>query len=211
MSEVRDGVGTAGAGKYLYQAGRAAQGLGTTTRFTAGMDLLSGATGMGTAANVGEVASAASSGAKGAVGAARISSFARIAGYAGQAAPVLARGSAVLGGALGAVEVGQGIHSFSRGDSERGTEQVVSGGADIVTAGALGVAATSSATVVGLPVAAVALGVAGVAQGAKYAYKYREQIGDAAGWVGNQASRAAGAAGDVLSAGANRLKDAWPF
>ncbi|MBM3461735.1 MAG: hypothetical protein FJX76_06495 [Armatimonadetes bacterium] len=46
----------------------------------------------------------------------------------------------------------------------------------MVTGIALGVAATSTGTIVGLPAAGVALGVAGVAQGIKYGYKFRKPL-----------------------------------
>lgn len=42
LNMVRDGLGAANAGKYAYQAGRAAQGLSTTTPLTAGLDLAAG-------------------------------------------------------------------------------------------------------------------------------------------------------------------------
>ncbi len=207
MDKVKDVLGTAGSGKYLYQAGRAFAGLETTTRLTAGLDMASGAVGLGSANNAGGVAKAASTAAKGVVGAAKISDAGKIAGYASKAAPILAKGSAVLGGVLGGIEIGQGIHSLSQGNKEKGTEQVVSGSCDVVTAGALYVAATSSATVVGLPVAGVALAVAGVAQAGKYAYKYREEIGDAAKWAGNKISDGAHWAGDKISDGAGAVKN----
>jgi len=206
MDKVKDVLGAAGSGKYLYQAGRAFAGLETTTRLTAGLDMASGAVGLGSANNVAGVARSASTAAKGVVGAAKISDAAKIAGYASKAAPILAKGSAVLGGVLGGVEIGQGIHNLSKGNQEKGTEQVVSGSCDVVTAGALYVAATSSATVVGLPVAGVALAVAGVAQAGKYAYKYREEIGDAARWAGNKISDGAHWAGDKISDGAGAVK-----
>ncbi len=206
MDKVKDVLGTAGSGKYLYQAGRAFAGLETTTRLTAGLDIASGAVGMGSANGVSGVAKAASTGAKGLVGAAKISDAGKIAGYASKAAPVLAKGSAVLGGVLGGIEMGQGVYNLSQGNKEKGTEQLVSGGCDVVTAGALYVAATSSATVVGLPVAGVALAVAGVAQAGKYAYKYREEIGDAAKWAGNKISDGAHWAGDKISDGAGAVK-----
>jgi hypothetical protein len=136
---------------------------------------------------------------KGTAGAAKISRFARIAGFASKVGPHIAKGSAVLGVALGGYQIGKGIDSLSDGRDEKGRDQIISGTADVVTSGALGVAAVSSGTVVGLPVAAVALGVAGVSQGAKYAWKYRENIGDAAQWTGNKVSQGAGWAADQVS------------
>ncbi len=81
----------------------------------------------------------------------------------------MAKASAGVGLALGGIEVGRGINDLTDGKGAEGRDKIISGGADMVTAGALGVAAVSSGTVVGLPVAAVALGVAGVAQAGKYA------------------------------------------
>ncbi len=187
---IRDSLGVAGAGKYVYQAGRAAQGLSTTTPLTAGLDLAAGTSGLGGAAAATEAAGSLSTAAKGVTGAARLSPAARVAGVAAKAAPVVAKGSAVLGLALGGYEVGAGLREGNR-------DRVISGGADMVTAGALGVAAVSSGTVVGLPVAAVALGVAGVAQAGKYAYEYRDKLADGASWVG-----------DRLMGGASALKNA---
>ena len=219
MGEIRDGFGAAGGAKYGYQSARAFQGLGTTTRATAAFDLISGGVGSQAAADLGETAKSLSTTTKGGVGAAKISRFARVAGYAGKAAPVVARGSAVLGVALGGYEIGQGVDSLSDGKTEKGRDQIISGSADVITSGALGVAAVSSGTVVGLPVAAVALGVAGVSQGAKYAWKYRENLGDAAEWTGNKISGAADWAGDKIAdaaqgigssvkSGFNSLRDA---
>lgn len=208
---VKEVVSATSPAKYLYQAGRAFSGLGTTTRLTAGLDVLSGLTGAGSAKGLTDAAKAASSGAKGVVGAAKISEAGKIAGYASKAAPILAKGSAVLGGVLGGIEMGQGVYNLSQGNKQKGTDQLVSGGCDVVTAGALYVAATSSATVVGLPVAGVALAVAGVAQAGKYAYKYREQIGDAARWVGGKVSDGAHWAGDKISDGAGAVKKGAEF
>lgn len=200
-------MGAAGSAKYGYQSSRALRGLGTTTRLTAGLDLASGSVGATAAADLGETAKSLSTTAKGTTGAAKISRFARVANAAGKAAPVIARGSAVLGVGLGGYEIGQGINSLSDGKSEKGRDQIISGTADVVTSGALGVAAVSSGTVVGLPVAAVALGVAGVSQGAKYAWKYREKLGDAAEWTGSKVSNVASSVGDAVSQGFSSVKD----
>lgn len=215
MTDIRDGFGLASAGKYGYQASRAARGLGTTTALTAGLDLASGTTGVGGATLATDAAGSLSTTAKGVTGAAKISNAARIAGWASKAAPVVAKGSAVLGVALGGFEVGQGINDLANGRSSAGRDKVISGGADMVTAGALGVAAVSSGTVVGLPVAAVALGVAGAAQAGKYAWKYRENIADGAGWVADKAGEAAGWVGDrardaggAIAGAVGSLKDA---
>lgn len=205
MSDIiRDGLGAASAGKYGYQAGRAAQGLSTTTRLTAGLDLASGTSGLSGAAAATEAAASASTAAKGVTGAARLSSLAKVAQFAGKAAPVVARGSAVLGVALGGFEVGRGINDVMDGKGAEGRDKIISGSADAVTGAALGVAAVSGGTVVGLPVAAVALGVAGVAQAGKYAWKYRDKIADGAGWVGDRAK----ALGGAVSKGVGALKNA---
>jgi hypothetical protein len=210
-SPTKEVLGVAGSGKYFYQAGRAFSGLNTTTRLTAGMDVLSGLTGAAAATNVADAAKATSSGLTGVVGGAKISQAGKIASFAGKAAPVLTKGSAVLGGVLGGIEIGKGVYNLSQGNKQKGTDQLVSGGCDVVTTGALYVAATSSATVVGLPVAGVALAVAGVAQAGKYAYKYREQIGDAAKWVGNKVSDGAEWAGGKIAQGAGAVKKGAEF
>lgn len=222
MSQVGDAFGVAGGVKYGYQASRAIRGLGTTTFATAGLDLASGSFGTTAAADAAETAKSLATTSKGTAGAAKISRFARIAKVAGRAAPVLAKGSAVLGVGLGGYKVGQGVHKLTdnRTDNDAaGRDKVISGTADVITSGALGVAAVSSGTVVGLPVAGVALGVAGVSQGAKYAWKYRDKLGDAAQWTGNKISQGAGwaadqagdIAGDIsstVSSGYNSLKNA---
>lgn len=208
MGEIRDGFGAAGSAKYGYQAGRALRGLGTTTRLTAGFDLVSGSIGTSAAADAAETAKSLSTTTKGTAGAAKISRFARVSQVAGKAAPVVARGAAVLGVALGGFEIGQGINSIQDGKSEKGRDQIISGSADVVTSGALGVAAVASGTVVGLPVAGVALGVAGISQGAKYAWKYRENLGDAAQWTGNKIASGADWAGDRISDAASGIGSA---
>ena len=208
MGEIRDAFGAAGGAKYGYQAGRALKGLGTTTRLTAGFDLVSGGMGTAAAADVAETAKSLSTTAKGTTGAAKISRFGRIAGIAGRAAPAVAKGSAVLGVALGGFEIGQGINSIQDGKDSKGRDQIISGSADVITSGALGVAAVSSGSIIGLPVAGVALGVAGVAQGAKYAWKYRENIGDAAQWTGGKIASGAEWAGDKISDVAGGVSDA---
>jgi len=202
-----DGLSAAGAAKYGYQASRAARGLGTTTALTAGLDLASGTVGTAAAADTAETIKSLSTTTKGTSGAARLSRFARLSSWAGKAAPVIAKGTAVLGVALGGYNVGQGISQIQDGKTEEGRDKVISGSADVITSGALGVAAVASGSVVGIPVAAIALGVAGVSQGAKYAWKYREQIGDAAGAVGKGVSNAASWAGDKVGDVASDIGD----
>lgn len=201
ISSANDGLGAAGAFKYGAQSARAAVGLPTTTRLTAAFDLASGSVGVAAAGDVGDAAKGVSTLGKGATGAVQFSNVARIANFASAAAPVVAKGSAVLTGALGAVDVVQGVQQIQQGKTSQGTDQVIAGSADIVTSVALGVAATSSASVVGVPVAAVALGVAGIAQGVKY----RHQIGDAARAVGNHVGQGAQFVGERVAQGARAV------
>ena len=151
IDNIRDGFGTANIGKFGYQASRAAQGLSTTTRLTAALDIAGGMTSLGAAHGLTDAAKGLNAATKGATGAANLSSVGKIAGIASKAAPIVAKGSAVLGGVLGAVDVGRGIKDLHDGKTEEGKDKIIGGSCDIVTAGALGVAATSSATVVGLP------------------------------------------------------------
>ena len=206
MSQTTDALGVAGSGKYFYQSGRAAQGLSTTTRLTAGLDLLSGSFGVGEAQAATDAIRGVSSASKGAAGAARLSTMARVASVAGKAAPIVARGAAVVGGVLGGIEIAHGAGDLKKGASAEGREHLVNGTTDVITAGALGVAATSSATVVGAPVAAAALGVAGLAQGAKYVYRYHDEIGQGLHWGGDRVAEAAGGLRDVASKGLDTLK-----
>ena len=99
----------------------------------------------------------------------------------------------VIGGAYGGYQVGSGINEIRNGNTQKGTDKIVSGTADLISSGAVAVAAASSSTIVGLPVAGVALGVAGVSQAAKYAYKYRGKIAQGAKWAGNKISQGFGA------------------
>lgn len=202
MDAYNDGPGVVGSGKYLYQSSRAFRGLSTTTKLTAGIDLLKGGHGLHSAAAFTDVASHTATTAKGLAGTAKLSKFAKVARFAGKAAPVVAKGSAVIGAALGGWEIGQGINEVRSGNTQKGKEKIISGSADVITAGALGVAATSSATVVGLPVAGVALGVAGAAQAAKYGYKHRHQIAGAAKWTGKKIAAGAKWTGNKIAAGA---------
>lgn len=216
---VSDGLSATGAAKYGYQATRAARGLGTTTALTAGLDLASGTMGTTAAADTAETIKSLSTATKGTNGAARLTRFARISKWAGRVAPAIAKGTSVLGVALGGYQIGQGIGKIQEGKSEEGRDKIISGSADVVTSGALGVAAVASGSVVGIPVAAIALGVAGVSQGAKYAWKYREQIGEAASgvgksvvgaaeWAGDKVGDVASNIGDSVSSGFSRLRGA---
>lgn len=207
MSTLTDSLGIAGAGKYGYQAGRAARGLGTTTALTAGLDLASGTAGVNAAGDVAETVKSLSTTTKGVSGAAKLSPLARISRFAGRVAPAIGKGAAVLGVALGGYQVGKGINSIRNGETEKGRDQVISGTADVITSGALGVAAVASGTVVGMPVAAVALGVAGVSQGAKYAWKYRENIGDAGRAVGRAVGNVASSAASAVSSAASDISN----
>lgn len=204
---IKDGFGLASIPKYGYQAGRVMSGLSASTRLTSALDLASGSALIGDSAGAVDVVKGLSNATKGVAGGAQLSNAAKVAGFATKAAPIVAKGSAVLGGVLGAVELGSGIKDFTDGKTEQGKEKMVGGTADIVTAGALGVAATSSATVVGLPVAGVALGVAGVAQAAKYGYKYRHEIADGARKVGGAVADGAHAVGDGARAAGNFVAD----
>lgn len=181
-------TGTAKTAKYMYQSGRAIQGLGTTTKMTAAVDLLAGGVGVNSgmvSEAMGSAAKGIATTSKGVVGAAKVSKFAQVAGYASKAAPVVAKASCVLGAAVGGYQIGTGVCNYRAGNKAKGKEQMISGTADVVTAGALAVAATSAGTVVGLPVAGVALGVAAGAQAVKYGYRYRHKIAKGAKSVGN--------------------------
>ena len=208
MSGFADSLGAAGAAKYGYQAARSYQGLGTTTALTAGLDLASGTVGTTAAADAAETVKSLSTTTKGIAGAARLTPFARVAGFAGRVAPAIAKGSAALGVALGGYEIAQGVGDVRAGKTSEGREKIITGAADVVTSTALGVAAVASGSVVGVPIAAVALGVAGVSQGAKYAYKYADKIGDAAEWAGGKIGQAASNVGDSVRRGWGSLKSA---
>lgn len=198
-------TGAAKTAKYTYQASRGLQSLGTTTRLTAAVDVLTGGIGLGTAEALQSGATAAGTTAKGVVGAAKVSRFAQVAGVAGKVAPALTKGCAVLGAAVGGYEMGTGINNIANGNTAKGKEQVLSGSMDVLCSGALAVAATSSGTVVGLPVAGVALGVAAVSQGVKYGYKYRNEIASGAKWAGNKVAQGAGYAGRGIASGAKAV------
>lgn len=205
MISAKDALGIAGAGKYVFQASRAFQGLSTTTPVTAGLDLLSGTVGLQSASNVGAVLKAGSTLTKGAVGATKISNLGKVANFAAKASPIVAKGSAVLSAALGGIEIGKGVKNVKHGEVEKGKEQIVAGAADVVTAGALYAAAATSATIAGIPVAGVALAVAGVSQAGKYAYKFRHPIGQAATKLANGATKVAKSIGTGISKGAQAL------
>ncbi len=220
VGAAKETVGFAGVGKYAFQASRAARGLATTTKLTAGLDLASGLTGLGAAGQATDVLKSGSTLAKGVNGAAKLSTAGKIAGFASKAAPIVGKASAGLGAVLGAVDVGRGIYELNKdgGDKEKAKEQIVGGTADVVTSAALYVAAGSGATGVGAPVAAVALGVAAVAQGVKYGYKYKDEIvdgakfvagkvGDGAAWVGDKIGDGASWVGEKASGAFNTVKD----
>lgn len=126
----------------------------------------------------------ASTTAQGATSAAQLSPSARMAQFASQAAPVVVKSTSLLGLGLGGFELGRGLHDLT--DIRPNPDRAISGGADMVTAGTLGVAAVSTGTGVGLPVAAVSLG-------------------DAGGWVGDRARDMGGA----ISGGASALRNAF--
>lgn len=195
MDSVKNGLGIAGAGKYMYQAARVAQGMGSTTPLTAALDIASGTVGTATAAGVSQAIKSSSSLTKGLVGAGKISELGKVTQFAAKISPFVSRGAAALGVVLGGVEVGKGVKNLKEGQQKKGLEHIVSGSCDIVTQAALGVSCSTTAEVAGVPVAAVALGVAGVAQAGKYAFKFRENIGKAAQAVGSGVSRAAKAVG----------------
>ena len=195
-------TGAAKTAKYSYQASRGMRALGTSTKLTAAVDFATGGIGVGTAEAVHSGASAVGTTAKGIVGGAKISRFAQVAGVAGKVAPVLTKGCCVLGAGLGGFEVGKGINNMMDGNTAKGKEQVVSGSMDVLCSGALAVAATSSGTVVGLPVAGVALGVAAASQGVKYGYKYRHKIADGAKWAGKKVAQGASYVGSGIASGA---------
>jgi len=206
-------TGTTKTAKYAYQSSRAIRGLGTTTRLTAAVDILAGSADAGAAHAIDGAAKGVATTSKGVAGAAKLSKAAKVAKFAGKAAPVLTKGSCILGAGLGGYEIGQGINNLRDGNKAKGKEQLISGTADVVTSGALAVAATSAGTVVGLPVAGVALGVAGVSQAAKYGYKYRGEIAKGAKYVGNGIANGAKAAGRGIKKGASwvggKLSAGW--
>jgi len=206
VDKFKDALGIAGSAKYLYQAGRAFSGLQTTTRLTAGLDLASGAVGLSSAQSLTDLAKALSTETKGLVGAARLSDAGRIANYASKAAPIVAKGSALLGAVLGGVEMARGAKALKGGKRTEGANRLVAGACDVVTSGALYVAAASGATVLGLPVAGVALAVAGVSQAGKFAHKYRAPLGKAARNVGGRLAQGAGLARTGALSAAARLK-----
>ncbi len=181
---VKDSLGAANAAKLAYQSGRAARGLGTATKLTAAFDLSLGTASVEAAGSLGQSLFGASNTAKAVNSFARLSQGAKVVNFASKAAPVLAKGSGVIGMALGGFEVGDGIYKMTHGKKAEGTDKVVSGGLDIVTSAALTVAAGSASTGVGAPVAAIALGVAAGATAIKYGYKYRHEIGDLANRAG---------------------------
>ena len=198
IGSVKDALGMAGVAKYAYQAGRVAQGMGSTTKATVALDLVSGGVNATTATDVCQALKASSTLAKGISGGTKISNLGKVAEVAGKVAPVVSRGAAALGCVLGGIEVGRGVKAVHNGDKEKGTKQIVSGACDIVTQAASGVSASCSASVVGVPVAAVALGVASAAQAGKYIYKYKDQLGSAAKKAGQGVSNAAHFVGGKL-------------
>lgn len=198
-------VGVAGVAKYGFQATRAAQGLSTTTPLTAVLDIAGGTSAIIHPGTINEAVKGAATASKGITGAARFSTLTQAASFASKAAPIVARGSAILGTALGAYEVGKGIQKFQQGKTEEGQDQIIDGSADIVTSVALGVAVTSSATVVGVPVAAVALGIAGIAQG----IKYRHEITAGADFVGDKMAEGATVISKGISSGFDSIKHAF--
>lgn len=206
MDKFKDALGIAGSGKYLYQAGRAFSGLQTTTPLTAGLDLASGAVGLGSAQGLTDVAKALSTETKGLVGAAGLSEAGKIAYYASKAAPIVAKGSALLGAVLGGVEMARGARALKEGKKTEGADRLVAGACDVVTSSALYVAAASGATVLGLPIAGVALAVAGVSQAGKYAHKFRDPLGKAARSVGGKLAEGTGLARKGALSAATRLK-----
>jgi hypothetical protein len=192
VDSIKDGIGAANSAKYLYQSARVAQGLEKSTKITNTLGILKGTTDIAGSHGAIEMTTSLAS------GAGHVSKLGQVAGFAAKALPVISKASAVVGGVYGAYEVSKGIGQIRNGNSKKGKENVVSGTADMVTTGALAVAGTSAGTVVGLPVAAVALGVAGFSQGVKYSYKYREQIGKGMNFVA-----------DTVSQGYKNLKGAF--
>jgi hypothetical protein len=207
VDKLKDALGIAGSGKYLYQAGRAFAGMQTTTPVTVGLDLASGAVGLSSAKDLTSLAKALSTETKGLVGAARLSNAGKIANYASKAAPIVSKGTALLGVALGGVEMARGAKALKAGKKTEGTDRLVAGACDVVTSSALYVAAASGATVLGLPVAGVALAVAGISQGGKYAHKFRAPLGKAARNIGGKLAEGAGLARKGARSTAARLKE----
>jgi len=185
MDAFRDGAGAANSGKYAYQASRAAQGLSTTTRATAAMDLVLGTN----AATSGQELAGLGNAAKGANGLARFTPVAKAVNFATKAAPVLARGTGYLGLALGGAEAANGIRKVAQGKTEEGRDNIISGSMTALASGAVMVAAGAGATGVGAPVAAVALGVAAGATAIKYGWEYREEVANFAKGAGKAVGR----------------------
>ena len=185
MDAFRDAAGAANTGKYAYQARRAAQGLSTTTRATAAMDLVLGTN----AATAGQELAGLGNAAKGANGLARFTPVASAVNFATKAAPVLAKGTGYLGLALGGAEAANGIRQVAQGKTEEGRDSIISGSMGALASGAVMVAAGAGATGVGAPVAAVALGVAAGATAIKYGWEYREEVVDFAKGAGNAVGR----------------------
>jgi hypothetical protein len=193
MDAYTDALGAAGSAKYLYQSSRVARGLSQSNWLTASIDILRGGTNLDDLGGAASLAKGLTAGAKGVGDTAKFSSVAKIAGYASKAAPFISKASVLIGGAYGGYQIGSGINELREGNTQAAKDKIISGTADVITSGALAVAGTSAGTVVGLPVAAVALGVAGVSQGAKYAYRYREQIGNGLSWAGGKIAQGYGA------------------
>lgn len=205
INSIKTGVGIAGAGKYIYQSARVMNGLGSSTPLTVALDIASGTTGIGAANSATAVVKASTSLAKGINGCAKISHLGKISQFAAKASPIIAKGSSVISAAIGGVEVGKGIHDIRKGDKAKGTERVVTGGTDIITAAALYAAAGNSAMVGGVPVAGIALAIAGVSQAGKFAFKFRHQIGNAAKAAGHGIANGAKAAGHGIATGAKAV------
>ncbi len=199
LGGVREVLGASGAGKYIYQASRAAQDLGTTTPLTVGLDLASGTLGIADAKNPEAVVKAGCSLAKGVTGGLKISEAGQVAQVAAEISPIVSRTAAGIGVVLGTVEVGRGIKKCVDGAHQEGKNKIISGACDIVTQTALGIAAGNDAVIAGVPVAAVALGIAGTAVAGKYIYKYHEQIGALAHQAGQKVAQAAHTVGQKIT------------
>jgi hypothetical protein len=212
VDKFKDALGIAGSGKYLYQAGRAFSGLQTTTRLTAGLDLASGAVGLSSAQGLTDVAKALSTETKGLVGAARLSEAGKIANYASKAAPIVAKGSALLGAVLGGVEMARGARALKEGkktevsqagkyahkyraplgQAARSVGGKMAEGAGLARKGALSAATRLKA------------GAQGLRAGAR---RTGEKIGNKVGERMDQVKDGAKACRTVLSEGLNRIKN----
>ncbi len=142
---------------------------------------------------------------------------AKVLGAASKAAPVLGKVSAGVGVVLGGVDIARGVNEMQNGDKAKGKEQITGGICDVITSGALAVAAATAPSGIG---PAIALGVAGVAQVVKYRGEIAEagkfvggKVADGASWLGGKLSSAfnsvSSKVGSVMTQAENSVKRAY--